>query len=100
MPDYALELYVPRSRADTVDAEATRLAALAAELTAAGTRLLFKESLYLPGDEICFFVFEADSAAAVEHLGSRGALEAARVVEFATRMSKRYPKGGIHDEVG
>jgi len=49
-----------------------------AAATSAGVR--FIRSIFVPDDEMCFLVFEAESAAAVAHLAEQAALPIDRVV--------------------
>ena len=77
MPNYLLELYVPRDRAADPD-ELARCAQRAAE-QGAGVRYL--RSLVLPDEELCFHVFDAATAAAVAAAGSRLGMPFERVVE-------------------
>jgi hypothetical protein len=81
MPDFAIEQYVPAADRSALELEAERLAAIAAQLTSDGERVRYRRSFYLPRDETCFFVFDADSADAVELVVARAALEGARVAE-------------------
>ena len=79
MVEYLVELYV--SRADA--AELHRLVAsarLAAEqLTSEGTAVQYLSSLFVPEDETCFFVYEADTADAVRDAATRAALPFERI---------------------
>ena len=90
MPDFALEIYVPAADQAALELEADRLAGIASQLTGDGTRVRYRRSLYLPGDETCFFVFDADSPAAVELVATRGEVEGARIVEV-TETERSIP---------
>lgn len=72
-----MEAYVPRGRATEIrDAEArAREAARAAE------RVRFVRTTFLPDDEVCFFVFEAESARTVGAVTKRAGIRAERIIE-------------------
>lgn len=48
---------------------------------AAGTRVRFERTVYVPGDEICFFALEARSGREAALVAERAGLEQLRVVE-------------------
>ena len=64
-----------------VQALADRSRAAADELSQAGTPLRFLRSIYVPEDESCFLLFEAESVQAVEQAASHAGLGAWRTVE-------------------
>lgn len=64
MEHYLAEKYVPGGSAVSLAREAETLRALAA--AAKGIRLL--QSLYLPGEELCFYVFESETPELVAEL--------------------------------
>jgi len=51
----------------------------------------FVRSIFVPKDEICFFVFEAMSASAVEAACGRAALRFERVVEAIESRPRQTP---------
>jgi hypothetical protein len=79
VPSYLVETYLARSQAGDRAARERRARSAARELTPESVR--FEHSIYVPEDEICFFVFDAPSrreaALAAQHAG----LEPIRVVE-------------------
>jgi len=74
MPEYLLEFYLPRDdgRAATVDGDSARTAA--EELTRRGTAVRYCRSIFVPADETCFVLFEAESADAVRDAATLAAL--------------------------
>jgi hypothetical protein len=80
VPSYLVELYLPRSRADEAPAIVSRARAAAAELTAEGMAVRYVRTTYVPDDETCFHLFEADSASPVEEVCTRAALGRIRIV--------------------
>jgi hypothetical protein len=51
------------------------------ELTRGTTRVRFDRSIYVPEDEICFFVFDAPSGREAALAAQRAGLDPIRVVE-------------------
>jgi hypothetical protein len=78
---YFAEAYVARSRTSELRAHERRARAAAKELTQQGIRIRFVRSIFVPADEICFYVFEAISAEAVGAACDRAALRFERIVE-------------------
>jgi len=77
---FALELYLHRHP----EAEAELVARARAMEAAAGrdrVPLTFLRSIFLPGDEVCFLVFESCSAEAVAQAARDGQIAFERVVE-------------------
>jgi hypothetical protein len=81
VPSYLVETYLARGRAGERAARERRARSAAEELTKGMSRVRFDRSIYVPEDEICFFVFDApsgrDAALAAEH----ALLNPIRVVE-------------------
>ena len=77
MPNYLLELYLPRDRAVDPD-ELARSASRAAE---PGAGVSYVRSIVLLDEELCFHLFGAPSAASVAEAGSRLGMPFERVVE-------------------
>ena len=81
MPSYLVETYLARGRAGERAARERRVRSAAEELTQGSTRVRFERSIYVPEDEICFFVFDAPSGREAALLAQRSGLEPIRVVE-------------------
>ncbi len=81
MRSYLVETYLARSRAGERTARERRARSIAEELTREGTRVRFDRSIHVPEDEICFFVFDADSGRDVALAAQRAELDPFRVVE-------------------
>lgn len=79
---YALELYLPRLERDALPQAADRARAAATQMRHGGTAVGFLRSIFMPGDEICFLVFEAPSEEAVAEAARRAAIVFERVVEL------------------
>jgi hypothetical protein len=81
MPRYLVELYLPGAARDCHEETTARARAAAAAMRRAGTDVRFVRSIFLPGDETCFHVYEADSAATVGEASRRAGIEFERVVD-------------------
>ena len=80
MKTYLVECYLPRTRSSEIADVASRLTASGAGGSAAETARYLR-STYVPDDEICFHVFEAESIVAVREASLRVALVFDRIVE-------------------
>ncbi len=81
MQSYFAEAYVARPRAGELRAHERRARAAAKELAQQGIPIRFLRSIFVPADEICFYVFEAESAETVGLACGRAALRFERVIE-------------------
>jgi hypothetical protein len=81
MPSYLIESYLPRSRSGELAAVAERLRRATDSLTAEGAPVRHLRSTFIPGDELCLHLLEAESAATVGEASRRAAIEPARVVQ-------------------
>ncbi len=88
MPSYLVETYLARSRAGERTARERRARSIAEELTQEGTPVRFDHSIHVPEDEICFFVFEADSGRDAAMAAQRAKLDPLRVVEAVSSEDK------------
>jgi len=77
---FLAEFYVPGTH-DDVAAIARRAGAAADDLTRAGTPVGFLRAIFVPGDEVCFAVFEAASSLAVAAAGARAEIPFDRIRE-------------------
>lgn len=80
VPNYIVETYVPQGR-EEVDRAAARARDAAESLTGEGTAIRFLRSTFVPADELCFFVFEAESSEVVGEATARAAIAVERIVE-------------------
>ena len=84
MPSYLVETYLARGRAGERTARERRARSAAEELTDGRTRVRFDRSIYVPEDEICFFVFDAPSGRDAALVAARAELDSIRVVEVVS----------------
>jgi hypothetical protein len=80
VPSYLVETYLARGLAGERTARERRARSAAEELTQADTRVRFERSIHVPEDEICFFLFDAESARDAALVAERAELDPIRVV--------------------
>jgi hypothetical protein len=83
MNEFLVESYVSCTEPNGVERRAERAEQAAVELTAAGTPVRFVRSIFVPADETCLFLFEAESIDAVRETAHRAALSFDHVAETA-----------------
>jgi hypothetical protein len=93
MPEYLLEHYVSRSDPNVAQAGAETCRAAAEELTRQGTPVHYRHSIFVPSDETCFVLFEAESADAVRDVARLAALPCERVSAAFTQGATEGPAG-------
>ena len=81
MPSYLVETFLSRAAVRERLARWRRASSAAQELTREGTRVRFDHTIYVPEDEICFFVVEAPSSRDAVLAAERANLAPFRVVE-------------------
>lgn len=91
MAEFLVELYVPNSDASAVAAEAERARRAADELSVEGATIRYVRSIFVPDEETCFFLFEAESSSVVSEAARRAALRFERVAHAVTTTAT--PKG-------
>ena len=84
MPSYLVETYLARGRAGERTARERRACSAAEELAKGMARVRFERSIYVPEDEICFFVFDAPSGRDAVLAAERAELDPVRVVEVVS----------------
>ena len=63
MPTFIAETFVPATRADDVQSATDRLSQLdGAGALSADIGVTYIRSTFVPGDEVCFHIFEAEAA--------------------------------------
>jgi hypothetical protein len=93
MPSYLIESYLPRTRSGELAAEVGRLRRATETLTAEGERVRHLRSTFLPDDELCLHLLEAESAATVGEASRRAAIKPARVMQ-AVSVAPTEATGG------
>lgn len=79
MPTYLVEAYMSLSKGNQAATEA-RLARASSELAREGVRVEHRRTTYVPDDETCFYLFDAVSTVAVDHVCRRAGLGRVRIV--------------------
>jgi len=80
MPNYVVERYRSRSDPESLRAVADRLAGGARRVSSEGTSVRYVDTIFLPGDETCLHMFEADAAADVRAVLRLAGIDVDRVV--------------------
>jgi muconolactone delta-isomerase len=78
---YLAELYQQRLGARDLEGQTVRAQVAAQDSSADGRRVRLLRSIFVPGDETCFQLFEAASAEDVEQVLSQAGLAVERIVE-------------------
>ena len=81
MAEYLLEVYAAQTDSQGVDAAARRARAAARALASEGPDVRYVRCIFVPEDETCFYVYEADSVGTVQEVARRAGLAVDRVVE-------------------
>jgi hypothetical protein len=97
MPEFLVELYVPRADAGSTRRRAERARRAAEELSNQGTSVRYLRSIFVPDDETCFHLYRASSAAAVRAVASRAGLRFERISE-ASAEPRKGPGAKAHNE--
>jgi hypothetical protein len=79
MNEFVLELYVSRDDAGGAERCAQRMRQAAAELTREGREVRCVQRIFLPEEETCLLLCEAESDAAVRDAARRAGLDFERV---------------------
>jgi hypothetical protein len=85
MTEYLIELYVARTGGPLVTERCQSARSAAEELTRRGTAVRFRRSIFVPDEETCFVMFEAESPEAVRHAARLAAMPCDRVSSAITQ---------------
>jgi hypothetical protein len=83
MPEFVAEQYFPRAGAAAASRAGTAARRAAEQLAREGAQIELVRSIFIPDDETCLFIYEADSVETVQFAGERGALAFERIVQGA-----------------
>ena len=81
MPRYLAELYLAQAGPGDLEQAAARARMAAEEMSRDGIQVLYLRSIFVPGDETWFLLYEAPSAAAVVEAGARAGISIERVAD-------------------
>jgi Protein of unknown function (DUF4242) len=88
MPEFLVELYVPRADAANIGTGAERARHAAEELSRQGTTIRYLRAIFVPDDETCFHLYKASSVEVVREVGSRAGLRFERISEAVAEPRK------------
>ena len=80
MPNFVVERYRPSSDPDSLSTVADRLTAGARQVSLGGVSVRYLDTIFLPGDETCLHLFEADSEADVRAVARQAGIDIDRIV--------------------
>jgi hypothetical protein len=80
MAEFLVEVYAAQD-SHALHAAARRARAAANSLASEGPDVRYVRSIFVPEDETCFYVYEADSAGTVREVARRAGLPIDRLVE-------------------
>jgi hypothetical protein len=89
VPSYLVETFLARGRSGERAERERRARAAAEELTRAGVRVRFDNTIHVPEDEICFVVFETCSSQNAALAATRAELDPFRIVEAVTSRKEK-----------
>jgi len=92
VPSYLVETYLARGQAGERTARERKARSTAEELTQEWTPVRFEHSIYVPEDEICFFVFDARSGGDAALAAQRAGLDPIRVVQAVSSAVEKEEK--------
>jgi hypothetical protein len=103
MEHYLAERYLSAGDGSSLVGDAERARAAASKLSRARARIRFVQTLYVPGDEVCFYLFESDRpdlvarASELAELGIERVLPAVAVLgDGAESDHRRKSTGTCH----
>ncbi len=85
MAQFLLECYVTRTDGAAIKTGEDRARIAADELTREGTAIRLLRSIFVPEDETCFYLYEAETVEAVREAARRAALPLERVAEAISK---------------
>jgi hypothetical protein len=89
VPSYLVETYLARGQAGERAARERRACSAAEELALESICVRFDQSIHVPEDEICFFVFDAPSGRDAALAAQRAGLDPFRVVEAVSSRKEK-----------
>jgi hypothetical protein len=92
MTEYLLERYVGRGDAQAVAAGEQSARQAAEELSRRGTAVRYCRSIFVPSEETCFDIFEAESPLAVQEAAELAQLPYERVSAVAPGRAEHLPE--------
>ncbi len=81
MPQYVVERHLPNFTGEMVAAAAKRAKQTTAAMTREGTPVRYMRSIFIPGEDKCYCLFEGDSADTVRQANERADLPVESISE-------------------
>jgi hypothetical protein len=81
VPSYLIETYLARGQAGERGRREQRARSAAQQLAGSQVVVQFERSIYVPEDEICFFIVDAPSGRDAALVAQRAGLDPIRIVE-------------------
>jgi hypothetical protein len=81
MPEFLIEQYVPRADTAGVERDAERARLAAEALSRRGTPVRYLRSIFVPADETCFLLYEAESVGVVQEAARLAGLPCEQIAE-------------------
>jgi hypothetical protein len=92
VPSYLVETFLASGDAGALTARERRARSAAEKLTQEGTHTRFDGAIHVPGDEMCFFLFDAPSGRDAALVAHRAGLDPFRVVEAVSSTTEKEEK--------
>ena len=87
MPEFVAEQYFPRAGTASASQAGKAARRAAEQLARKGAQIELVRSIFIPDDETCLFIYEADSLETVRVAGERAALAFERIVQAAGEVT-------------
>ncbi len=84
MPEYLVELYLTGGALAALAELLARVRPAAAAMNDEGRQIALRRSIFIPQDETCFLLFEADSRETVDEANRRASIACLRITEAVT----------------
>jgi hypothetical protein len=99
---YLVELYLPRRNEAALAEAAMRARSASDELAGEGKQVRYLRTIFVPQDEICFLLYEAQAADLVAEASLRAQIEYERIVPAVSvdrgDTHSKGRTGGVSDE--
>ncbi len=93
MPEYLLELYVCRSDADLAGGDGRSIREAADALARRGSAVRYRRSIFVPTEETCFVLLEADSIDGIDETTRLADVQCDRVSRAVSHPADRDHQG-------
>ncbi len=93
MSEFLLEVYLSRASAGCLTPSPDDVCRAADHLSREGKYIRFLQSVFIPDDEMCLYLFQAQSAEVVVEVAARCGLRFERLVEAVSAWTATTPTG-------